>query len=302
MGGDAGPAPAQLGTESIILNLPQPISPGPGIRSRDKSGNFSEQVRDLFNARAGAWGRNYRPQGKLTWRLHQFCSALGEVASPPAEVLDFGCGTGHLAEHLRTRQYVLTACDMADQMIVTARRNFGDANIKWVGLPADWRRLPFPGQSFDAVVASCVLEYVGDLELVFVEMARVLRSGGVLLFNVPNPKNGRRKREYWANRIARPGWVRRAVCAVPRIQRYLNYIGLSKNRLALEEWEAEASRYGFQRLQHPRQQNVNHPLFLFVFRKANNRAAIASQCGDRTPNISVGKRDECHREMTPPAA
>lgn len=253
----------------MLKQLPQSL---PRIRSRPDfdASHFSEQVRDLFNDRAQVWGRNYQPQGKLAWRLDEFNSVLGEVASPPAKVLDFGCGTGHLAEHLRTHQYELTACDMADQMIVSARRDFGEANIKWVSLPADWCRLPFSDQSFDAVVASCVLEYVGDLGLVFSEMARVLRRGGVLMFNVPNPKNGRRKREHWANRITRPRWLRRTVCTIPRIQRYLNYIGLSKNRLALEEWETEVSRYGFQRSQHPHRQNAKRPLFLFVFRKVNN--------------------------------
>jgi ubiquinone/menaquinone biosynthesis C-methylase UbiE len=254
---------------SILKQLPRSLSrirSGPDVGASD----FSEQVRDLFNDRAQVWGRNYQPQGKLAWRLDEFYSVLGEVASPPAEVLDFGCGTGHLAERLRKGHYQLTACDMADQMIVTARHEFGEANIKWVSLPADWRRLPFADQSYDAVMASCVLEYVDDLKLVFGEMARVLRIGGVLIFNVPNPKNGRRQREMWAKRIARPKWIRRAVCVVPRIQRYLNYLGLSKNRLALEEWEIEASGFGFQRLQQPRQQNAGRPLFLFVFRRGTS--------------------------------
>lgn len=226
----------------------------------------SERVRDLFNDRAQAWGRNYRPQGKLTWRLHQFGTVLGQFASPPAEVLDFGCGTGHLAEHLREQRYVLTACDVADQMIETARRAFGDTDINWKTLPADWRQLPFVDRSFDAVVASCVLEYVGDLELVFSELARVLRDGGILIFNVPNPGNGRRKREDWAKRMTTRAWVQRTVCTIPRVRRYLTYLGLSTNRFPLGEWERGASRSGFQRMYAGRR-SANRPLYLFAFQK-----------------------------------
>jgi len=235
------------------LNIPSP---------RD----FSEQVRDLFNERAGVWGSNYMPGGKLTWRLHQFCSVLGSLVLPPAEVLDFGCGTGHLAQHLGEHHYVITACDMADRMIVQARQAFGDADIAWNALPANWRRLPFVDQSFDAIVASSVMEYVGDLELAFRELARVLREGGVLIFNVPNPRNGRRKREEWAKRITRLAWIRRIACTIPRIDRYLTYLGLSSNRFPLSEWESAAGRHGFQRL-YDDHRTTKRPLFLFAFQK-----------------------------------
>lgn len=239
---------------------------GLGVRPSDKAPDFSAQVRDLFNDRAVTWGRNYRPQGKLTWRLHQFRSVLDQFASPPACVLDFGCGTGHLAKHLWEHRYVVTACDVAEQMIMSARRAFGDSDIKWRTLAAGWRRLPFGDSSFDAVVASCVLEYVADLDLVFSELSRVLRDGGVLIFNVPNPVNARRKREDWAKRVTKCAWVRRAVCTIPRIQRYLTYLGLSNNRFSLGEWENGATRHGFERT-HAGQRSPNRPLFLFSFQK-----------------------------------
>lgn len=242
---------------------PYPLATELNIRSpRD----FSEQVRDLFNERAEVWGSNYKPGGKLTWRLHQFCSILGSLVLPPAEVLDFGCGTGHLAQNLEEHHYMVTACDVADHMIVKARRTFGDADIKWEALPANWRRLPFVDRSFDAVVASSVMEYVGDLELAFRELARVLREGGVLIFNVPNPRNGRRKREEWAKRITRLVWIRRMACTIPRIRRYLTYLSLSNNRFPLSEWESAAGRHGFQRM-HDDHRSPKRPLFLFTFQK-----------------------------------
>jgi ubiquinone/menaquinone biosynthesis C-methylase UbiE len=242
------------------------LKPSAALNDQPGCRGLSEQVRELFNDRARAWGTNYGSHGKHTWRLHQFCTVLRQFTSPPAEVLDFGCGTGHLAKHLCEHSYVLTACDMADQMIKTARRVFGDTDIKWKTLPADWHRLPFVDCSFDAVVASCVLEYVANPELVFSELARVLRDGGILIFNVPNPMSGRRKREAWAKRVTRRAWLRRAVCTIPRVHRYLTYLRLSTNRLTLGEWEQGAIRYGFQRMNAGRR-SANRPLFLFTFQK-----------------------------------
>jgi len=47
--------------------------------------------------------------------------------------------------------------------------------------------LPFPDASFDALICSSVLyhQWVGDVEGAVREMRRVLRTGGVLLINVP---------------------------------------------------------------------------------------------------------------------
>jgi SAM-dependent methyltransferase len=241
------------------------------IQAGRMDSHFSERVRNLFNDRADSWGSNYLPSGKLRWRLDEFCAVLDEFAASSAEVLDFGCGTGHLADHLSRRGYVLTACDMADRMIATARRNFGETAIRWANLPAYWRRLPFGDGSFDAIVASSVFEYVDDLEHVFSELARVLRPGGLLIFNVPDPRNLRRKREAWSNRLLRPLWIRHAASTIPRVHRYLVYLGLSKNRLPLAEWQSGARRHGFQRLPTVLDLSESHPLFLFVFQKALDR-------------------------------
>lgn len=232
----------------------------------DAGAAFSERVRVLFNSRAEAWSRKYGPEGKLVWRLAEFAEPLGQLVRPPASVLDFGCGTGDLAMHLWIHGYRVTGCDIAELMLTAARRNFGDAMVDWVTLNAGCKHLPFPDERFDAVVASSVLEYVADVEQVLAELSRVLREGGVLLFNIPDPANRRRRREQWLEQATRPAWVRGTVGIIPRVRRLRRYLELSKNRFLLSEWQWRAALAGLHSVD-VRGKTESRPLALLAFRK-----------------------------------
>jgi len=229
--------------------------------------DFSERVRNMFNARAENWNRKYLPRGKLAWRLDAFCETLRECVQPPKEVLDFGCGTGHLAAHLYGHRYRVTGCDFAENMIALARENFGESAITWVELPTRWSRLPFADNAFDAVVASSVFEYLADIHLVLGELARVLKHKGVLIFNVPNPESFRRRRESWSLQVTKQDWIRSAICTIPRVRRYFTYLDLSTNRYGLNQWEWSTQLHGFKRIRKLLQRQDQRPLFMLAFRK-----------------------------------
>ena len=78
-------------------------------------------------------------------------------------VLDIGCGGGYLAEALARFGYNVTGIDISESSIANARThaNEGGMNINYqVG---SILAIPFPNQSFDVVVASDVLEHIGDV-------------------------------------------------------------------------------------------------------------------------------------------
>jgi ubiquinone/menaquinone biosynthesis C-methylase UbiE len=103
----------------------------------------------------------------------------------PMRVLEVACGTGIVTRHLRERlspDSELIATDLSEPMLVMAQRKF-DANaaIKWQ--QADAMALPFPDESFDAVVCQFGLMFVPDKAAAVAEAFRVLRPGGQFLFN-----------------------------------------------------------------------------------------------------------------------
>jgi len=106
------------------------------------------------------------------------------AAAAPRRVLELAAGTGAVTRHLAVMLDTATeivASDLNPAMIEEARR-IGTAR------PVEWRQvdamqLPFDQGSFDAVVCQFGVMFFPDKALAFREMRRVLRPGGVLVFD-----------------------------------------------------------------------------------------------------------------------
>jgi SAM-dependent methyltransferase len=100
-------------------------------------------------------------------------------------VLELACGTGIATRRLRERMPAsarLVATDLNEPMLEIAKRRIGGApGVEW--RQADACALPFPPESFDAVVCQFGLMFVPDKPAAFREARRVLVPGGQFLFN-----------------------------------------------------------------------------------------------------------------------
>ncbi len=100
-----------------------------------------------------------------------------------AEMLDCPCGFGRHALVLAEAGYRLTGADRSTAQLGEAERRRGAT--EWPKLVrADYRELPFPDASFDAVL--CLFTSLGYLDRagdvgVLSEFRRVLRPGGALV-------------------------------------------------------------------------------------------------------------------------
>lgn len=107
---------------------------------------------------------------------------VATVAPEGAQVLDVGCGPGHLSIRL-ARQHSLdvTGLDLDPAMIERARANADDARSgdrRPSFLVGDVASLPFPGASFDLVVSTLSMHHWADPRAGLAEIGRVLRPGG----------------------------------------------------------------------------------------------------------------------------
>lgn len=111
-------------------------------------------------------------------------------AIPGSWVLDAATGTGLVARELARRNLRVVGLDQSEVMIrrgaQAVRREELEDRIGFVLGMAE--RLPFPDETFDAVTFTYLLRYVEDPQATLVELARVLRPGGVMAaleFHVP---------------------------------------------------------------------------------------------------------------------
>jgi len=103
-----------------------------------------------------------------------------------SSVLELACGTGIVTRILRDRLPAsarLTATDLNEPMIHHAKAKFRATDaVEWK--QADATTLPFDDRSFDAVVCQFGFMFFPDKTLAAREAHRVLKPGGVFLFNV----------------------------------------------------------------------------------------------------------------------
>ena len=107
-------------------------------------------------------------------------------AKPPGDVLEIACGTGLLTRRVRERldpTVRLVATDLSIAMLDYARAKLGTSNnLEW--READAAKLPLRDGEFGAVVCSFGFMFAPDKSVAFSEAHRVLKKGGILLFNV----------------------------------------------------------------------------------------------------------------------
>jgi 2-polyprenyl-6-hydroxyphenyl methylase/3-demethylubiquinone-9 3-methyltransferase len=102
------------------------------------------------------------------------------------DVLDLGCAGGFMAEAMAARGANVTGIDPAAEAIAAARAHARAGGLR-IGYDVGvGEALPYGDGGFDAVVCVDVLEHVADLSRVLAEVARVLRPGGLFLFDTIN--------------------------------------------------------------------------------------------------------------------
>lgn len=153
--------------------------PIPSSSDRLNSGERSSGERILAHPPAAA--------GTTPSFIAEFLAACADVernADAKLRVLDVGTGSARIPIALcaQKSQFAVVAVDRTAGVLRRAaeRIHRADQNARIHLVLADGRSLPFPSQSFDAVVSNGLIHHVSDAVGLLREMQRVLRPGGLL--------------------------------------------------------------------------------------------------------------------------
>ena len=115
---------------------------------------------------------------------HQFKKLFPNLAGKT--VLDLGCGYGwHCRYAVECGADRVLGIDLSEKMIHVAKEKNADPRITYevVGL----NDYDYPVNTFDCVISNLVLNYIEDLDKIYMKISGTLKVNGIFLLNIEHP-------------------------------------------------------------------------------------------------------------------
>ena len=149
---------------------------------RASGARYVAETQAFFGCRAATWDAKFGDD------LPAYRAAVTEARIRRGGVaIDVGCGTGRALPPLREAvgpDGSVVAVDLTPEMLAAARPKSSAAGAAVI--LADARALPFADASADAIFAAGLVHHLPDTEAGLRELARVVRSGGLLVLFHPS--------------------------------------------------------------------------------------------------------------------
>lgn len=143
------------------------------------------------------WAAHYRVAGRRAWTEDELRwgmwgvlesdVALLDRAEPGMNVIELGCGTGHVCAWLARAGFHPVGIDISQAQVDTASRFQREFGVAFRLDRADAEAVPYDDASFDVAISEYGASIWCDPHRWLPEAARLLRPGGILIFIVTSP-------------------------------------------------------------------------------------------------------------------
>ncbi|MBN1197324.1 MAG: methyltransferase domain-containing protein [Candidatus Aminicenantes bacterium] len=162
--------------------------------------------REHFDRIAEEYERKDLSPGAARARRLRLIQTLRKIPMPsPPHLLEVGCGAGYASAYLRGRYASYTGVDHSGKLIDIARARHQGAGVQFVH--ADLMRFDTQ-ESFDLVLMIGVLHHLEDIPAAVRKIRVLLKPGGCIAVNEPQPANPLISLLRWIRKRVDPGYSR----------------------------------------------------------------------------------------------
>lgn len=135
--------------------------------------------------------RRRKEKNYTSYRLNKRISAIHEILRQKSitnaySILDVGTFDGAVLRNIAAKLNSKIAVGIDnDPCGFTCKERTAYENLKFI--LADARKAPFKSATFDLLLATAVIEHIGDTYSVIAELKRVLKCDGIICLILPNP-------------------------------------------------------------------------------------------------------------------
>tara|TARA_B100001564_G_C20525373_1_gene617122 strand:- start:36 stop:860 length:825 start_codon:yes stop_codon:yes gene_type:complete len=143
---------------------------------------YKNKIKCSFNNKAYSYDEYALVQIEVANRIYK---RLSTIKIQPKNILDIGSGTGHLSDMLSKLfpKANIICLDISLNMLQESYKK----NSRFKCVQSDAENMPFKENQFDLVVSSFTLHWCYNVEKIFFDTYRILRSKGLFLFTTVGP-------------------------------------------------------------------------------------------------------------------
>jgi len=123
--------------------------------------------------------KKFYPQFGNSWDDQLFREKILTKIHPDFTILDLGAGAG-IISYMNFKGYGKKICGIDLDPRVESNPFLDEGKV------ADANKIPYPDESFDLIFSDNVMEHLDQPVLIFKEVKRVLKPGGLFLIKTPN--------------------------------------------------------------------------------------------------------------------